>query len=171
VWRSLLSFTEASKAKMIFGLSYNTGQDYADSDATNSGEGAVANVRSGSGSGPFPFPWDPTNARAILQWTIDNKLDRLLAGLELGNEQNDKYSGAQQAASFKVLHDLTVELWPDAATRPVLFGPDPHSYHHGSDSAKWITDWLDACKKLGVPIHAATHHEYSGGWWVAVRGC
>jgi heparanase 1 len=141
-WRALLSFTEAAKAKMVFGLSYNTGEDY--------------------GSGGYPFPWDPSNARAILRWTIDNGLDHLFAGFELGNEQNDKYTGAQQAQSFKVLHDLTVELWPDESARPPLYGPDPHSYHGASaDGAKWIADWLDGCAKLGVPLAAATHHEYT----------
>jgi hypothetical protein len=36
---------------------------------------------------PFPSVWDPTNARALLQWTIDAGLDHLLYGFELGNEQ------------------------------------------------------------------------------------
>ena len=32
--------------------------------------------------------WDPSNAREILQWTIAQRRDHLLFGLELGNEQN-----------------------------------------------------------------------------------
>jgi hypothetical protein len=84
-WASLLSFTEASKAKMIFGLSMNTGRDedvgrHADANAPRTGAAA-------GGGGPtpgFPFPWDPSNARQILQWTIAQGLDRLIFGFELG---------------------------------------------------------------------------------------
>jgi heparanase 1 len=132
---------------MVFGVSMNTGED-----ADSSG-------------GPYPYPWDPANARAILQWTIDAGYDDLLFGLELGNEQNNKYSAAQTAHNFGVLHNLSVELWPDASRRPVLFGPDPHSFHDGSGSAfekgaRWITDFLAATANAGLPIYAATHHEY-----------
>ena len=74
-------------------------------------------------------PWDPTNAKAILEWTIAQGYDDLLFGFELGNEQNSKYTGKQIATNFGILHNLTVALWPDAAKRPVLVGPDPHSYH------------------------------------------
>eukprot|EP01046_Picozoa_sp_COSAG06_P046186 COSAG06_NODE_6507_length_2902_cov_1.591509_3_plen_370_part_00 len=70
-WRDLLSFTAASKAKMIFGISMNTGEDL---------EMAAAE---GGGAAPYPYPWDPTNAREILQWTIDNQLDHLIFGFEL----------------------------------------------------------------------------------------
>ena len=24
--------------------------------------------------------------------------------------------------------------------------------------AEWIGEWLDACQRLGVPVHAVTHH-------------
>ena len=40
-----------------------------------------------------------------------------------GNEQNSRYTGAQQAEDFEALYNLTVELWPDPRRRPVLFGP------------------------------------------------
>ena len=133
---------------MIFGISMNTGKDLASFEAAGPGPG-------------FPFPWDPKNAREILQWTIDKQLDHLIFGLELGNEQNNKYSGAKTAQDFSILHKLTVELWPDATRRPVLFGPDPHSLHAPTGGQlAWIGDWLDGCKKLGVPIHGVTHHEY-----------
>ena len=82
--------------------------------------------------------------------------------IELGNEQNNKYTGAQQAQSFETLYNLTVELWPDEAARPKIFGPDPHSYHSAAPGgAKWIADWLDGCAARGVPVFAATHHEYT----------
>merc|ERR1711865_70851 len=54
--RDLLSFTEAANAKMIFGLSQNTGHDL---------------LRNGREAGsPYPFPWDSSNARAMLQFII-----------------------------------------------------------------------------------------------------
>ena len=43
----------------------------------------------------FPFPWDPTEARHLLQWTKSRGLDRLIAGFELGNEQNTACAAAQ----------------------------------------------------------------------------
>ena len=139
-WRDLLSFTEKSSAKMIFGLSMNTSEDM------NS----------------FPFPWDPLNAKAILEWTIEAGLDHLIYGFELGNEQNGKYTGDQIAQNFAILYQLTIELWPDASKRPVLFGPDPHSLHGPTGSQlAWIGAWLDGCKKRGVPTFGVTHHEYT----------
>ena len=64
-----------------------------------------------------------------------------------------------------MLHNLTVELWPDASTRPPLYGPDPHSFHGMSTdrdktALKYMSNWLDACARLGVPIVGVTHHEY-----------
>jgi len=129
---------------MIFGVSLNTGLD----------------AQARRLSGDFPYPWDPRNARQILQWTIDNHFDHLLFGFELGNEQNAKYTAQQAAADIQVLHNLTLELWPDASKRPVLLGPDPHSYHN-SEIDMYVKDWLKETRKLGVPIFAATHHEYT----------
>ena len=65
-----------------------------------------------------------------------------------------------------MLHNLTVELWPDASTRPPLYGPDPHSFHgmntdRDKSALKYMGEWLDACARLGVPIVGVTHHEYS----------
>jgi hypothetical protein len=60
-WTSLLSFTAAAKARMVLGLSMNIGQDLA--------------AGAGGRAGPpvYPYPWDPGNARALLQWTIDQR--------------------------------------------------------------------------------------------------
>ena len=145
MWTDLLSFTAASSARMILGLSLQTGEDVD--------------------GGPFPYPWDPSNARHLLEWTIKNGYAHLIHGFELGNEQNTQYTAEQMAHNVQTLHNLSVSLWPDASNRPKLFGPDPHSLHDATSDAskaelKWITDWLKACKSKGVPIHGATHHEY-----------
>ena len=148
-WVDLLTFADASDAKIIFGLSMRTGHDML-------GAGV------GGGKGDFPYPWDPNNAREILTWTLDNGYGHLIGAFELGNEQNTKYTGKQSAVDLSVLHNLTKELWPDAAKRPLLFGPDPHSLH-GPTGAQlaWIGDWLDECKVLDVPVYGVTHHEYT----------
>eukprot|EP00908_Phaeocystis_cordata_P017605 Transcript_28961.p1 GENE.Transcript_28961~~Transcript_28961.p1 ORF type:complete len:519 (+),score=159.28 Transcript_28961:104-1660(+) len=145
-WRGLLSFTAAANARMIFGLSLNTGPDLDDGQ-------------------PYPFPWDPSNARQILQWTIAQRLDHLLLGFELGNEQNTRFTGDQMAHNAAILQNLTIELWPDATRRPRLFGPDPHGFHAAHDSRTatnlaWLQAWLRGCAARGVPIEGVTHHEY-----------
>jgi hypothetical protein len=65
------------------------------------------------------------------------------------------------AHNTAILHNLTIELWPDATKRPVLFGPDPHSLHDASGvQLAWISEWLAHCKARGVPIAGVTQHEY-----------
>jgi len=146
-WANTLAFTRAAKAKMVFGLSLNTGHDR----------------RAGRGLLQFPQVWNSSNARALLQWTIKQGSDDLLFGFELGNEQNSKYSGATIARNFAILHNLTVELWPDKTRRPRLIGPDPHSFKQDGVEAPlidWMEDFMRTAKELEVPIYAVTHHEY-----------
>ena len=176
-WRAVLDLSAASNARLIVGLSMNTGVDLG---------------RRRPGDDPFPYPWDPSNARKLLQWTIDAKLDHLIYGLELGNEQNAKYSATQIAHNFAILAQLTKELWPAhthasgssghvppkifgpdphglhtptrARESPRLLGPDPHSFRGGlpgtNATLEWIREWLTASRAAGVPVHAVTHHEY-----------
>ena len=83
-WASLLSFTQASKSKMVFG-SMNTGRDDNDArDAVTDPDTDASSAGIGNPTPGFPFPWDPSNARQILQWTIDQGLDHLIFGFELG---------------------------------------------------------------------------------------
>lgn len=169
-WRGLLSFTAAAKARMIVGLSMSTGHDQttsrrstADASANSTADASVSAGHDGArSSDPFPFPWDPSNAEALLSWTIAAGLDHMLFGLELGNEQNTQYTAEQMSANFAVLHNLTTRLWPDAATRPKLLGPDPHSLHEPSGAQlAWLAAFVQHCEALGVPLHGATHHEYT----------
>lgn len=143
--RDFMSFAEKANARIIWGLSLNTGHDLATP--------AV-------GDGGFPFPWDPTNAKQLLKFIIAEGFAHLIVGLELGNEQNSKYSAAKDAQNFEVLHNLTLELWPNDATRPKLYGPDRHSFHNDKIDS-YIADFVTECKKRGVPLYGATHHEYT----------
>ena len=85
--------------------------------------------------------------------------------MELGNEQNTKYSGVQTAKNLKVLSSLIYKLWPRKSGRPKIFGPDPHSFHDAADTKtpgllKWLGEFLDEALKTRVPISGITHHEY-----------
>ena len=118
MWRDFLSFVEAANAKLIFGLSMRTGKkDPAD---------------------PAPYPWDPENARELLQWTLDHGYGDLIGGFELGNEQDQVYTGTQQAHDIEILYNLTVELWPDASHRPMLWGPG--TFQLPSHTANFVLD-------------------------------
>lgn len=74
-------------------------------------------------------PWSPTNAKAFLQWNIDNEIQ--LAGVELGNEpgiwgqfKGPPVTAQQHAADWAKLQQLLVELYPQPSTRPLAIGPD-----------------------------------------------
>ena len=99
-WENMLHFTAAAGAQMILGVSEPKWEVQP------------------------PAVWDSRNAEQLLRWTIDNNLDRILYGLELGNEVDGLYTGAEQAVNLQALYNLTVRLWPDASRRPVLLGPD-----------------------------------------------
>jgi len=145
VTRDLFSFADKANAKIIFGLSLNTGHD--------------RRLTTLQGPG-FPFPWDPSNARQLFKFIFDEGFAHLIVGLELGNEQNSKYSASKDAQDLAGLHNLTLEFWPDASSRPKLYGPDRHSFHNSAIDS-YIADFVSECEKLGVPLFAATHHEYT----------
>ena len=118
-WANLLDFAEAASARVVLGLSMNTGEDRR--------RRALAAAAAGDGDGEAEEEappaeaattvWDATNARALLAWTIAEGRDGLLAGLELGNEQNSAFSGDEIAADFEVLDAPVRNLWPDEVAR------------------------------------------------------
>eukprot|EP00656_Telonema_subtile_P048834 TRINITY_DN5925_c0_g1_i4.p1 TRINITY_DN5925_c0_g1~~TRINITY_DN5925_c0_g1_i4.p1 ORF type:complete len:543 (-),score=115.86 TRINITY_DN5925_c0_g1_i4:109-1737(-) len=147
-WGNTLDFTRAAKAKIVIGLSLNTGHDRR---------------RPLRRLLQFPQVWDPSNARQLLQWTINRGDSDLIFGVELGNEQNSKYTGQAMASNFKILSELLSELWPAEEGRPRLIGPDPHSFKQDGVDQKtieWIQAFMIECTALQVPLHAVSHHEY-----------
>ncbi len=89
--------------------------------------------------------WGPSNARELLQWTIDHGYYDLLFAVELGNEQNTAYTAAEHAANARLLYDLTRELWGEgvmAGSRPKLVGPDPHSFKDNEANYPALLDWM-----------------------------
>ena len=65
-----------------------------------------------------------------------------------------------------MLHQLLIELFPVASSRPKIIGPDIHGFHSGSfglsdnEKLNFLVQFAQNCSKLGVPLHALTHHEY-----------
>ena len=149
MWRSLLDFTKAASAKIIVGL------------AVPKWTGCEWNQQTDKSNCTL---WNSTNARQLLSWTIANGYDGLIYALELGNEVDGMYTGEGQARNLQVLQQLTEELWPDAATRPLLLGPD--AAHQQSPGGKpeprdaYVRDFFAACATLKVPIAGATLHKY-----------
>ena len=142
-WADLAGFTRAAGAKMVFAL--NLLQAYGSSKT-----------------------WNPENARAFMEFAIKRGDGDLFFGFELGNEENDSYSGQQQALAVSTLyHGLLVPLWAPlkGIPAPKVLGPDPHSFHtcpSAACSAKlaYIADFLHWCSVYAVPLAAMTHHEY-----------
>lgn len=139
-FNNLMSFAQASGAKLIFALAVNnTKEAFGDSW------------------------WDPTDARYLLKYAIERYGKNAIYGFELGNEQNKAYTAAEEAANFATLHKLLVELY-GADEVPKLVGPDPHGYHGPpsppDSTSEFLVDFAQNMSSLGVPLLALTHHEY-----------
>ena len=51
----------------------------SDDSSSESESEAESESESEAGGGPgYPYPWDPSNAREILEWTIEQQLDHLI---------------------------------------------------------------------------------------------
>ena len=138
-WESLTSLSAAAGAPLIFGLNIHPAD---------------------SGASPPQAPWNATNARALLAYAKAQNAP--LFGLELGNEQNTEMTAGEQAAAFRVLSGVVDEVYgPAAPNRPLLFGPDPHSFKDAGSAlpvtVKYISEFVAAA---GDVLAFATHHEY-----------
>jgi hypothetical protein len=115
------------------------------------------------GNTPAAAPWDPTNARALLEFVRDHAAVPL-AGVQLGNERNSYgFSPSEQAAAFHVLAGVVADVFP-AGARPALVGPDADCAH---GPAFFNTSTANMCAYIeafvagtnGI-LGAATYHEY-----------
>lgn len=73
------------------------------------------------------------------------------------------FSGSETAMlNFAVLGSLLKTMYPDAAARPVMIGPDPHSFKQNGpdDKLDWMADFMKTAAANDIPIFAITHHEY-----------
>jgi heparanase 1 len=136
---NLMNFASDSTAKIVFGINIDP------------------KTKSGG--------WDPAQARSVMEYAI--KKGYTFYGFELGNEQNGNYSPNLAAGAFQTLAKLLAELWPSAETRPKIIGPDIHGFHQDPATDKksagllqYLGEFGETAAKLGVPMHALTHHEY-----------
>ena len=142
---NLANFAKKSGAKLVFGLN-------------------VFICPGATGRDCKGQTWDPTEAKALMQYLI--KANHTIYGFELGNEQNTNYLPHKAASNFKILSDLLAELWPNASNRPKVIGPDVHGFHGDPRTSapekpklKYLREFAPNCSLLGVPLHAVTHHE------------
>ena len=114
--------------------------------------------------GPQPPPlglWDPTNARALLEY-IFTRAPRQVAAFALGNEiagsMGSDLASDAYAAAFAVLCALVDDVWGANAThKPALIGPDKN----GAAAAEGA--YLAAfAVAAGSNVSAVTYHEYIG---------
>jgi hypothetical protein len=101
---NLHSFAEAAGAKLVFGL-----------------------AMPGHGEPGRQSSWNSSDARALISYAIST--NRSIYGFELGNEQCGVFTAAETAQNFAALGGLLAEMYPTAATRPRLLGPDPWGFH------------------------------------------
>ena len=138
VWDSLASLSAASGTPLIFGVNIHPAD---------------------SGDSPPKAAWNGTNARAAL--TFMKAQGAPLFGLELGNEQNTIMTAVEQAAAFRVLSGVLDDVYGSSSDRPVLLGPDPHSFKDAGSAlpvtVRYISDFVEAA---GDILAYATHHEY-----------
>ena len=65
-----------------------------------------------------------------------------------------------------MLQQLLVDLFPNAASRPKIIGPDTHGWHgpppdpESDSKLQFLRNFTALCKSLGVDLFAVTHHEY-----------
>lgn len=135
-WDKLYALAERSGTDFVFGLSFDLER---------------ACVARGA------YVWQPDAAVAMIKYMLAQK--QQVWGFELGNEINNRQvscalQAAQQAKAFGALAAQLRTLYPDAATRPKLLGPDVGYLQSEA--------WLGAFLGNYSDLHAVTYHVYSG---------
>ena len=112
--------------------------------------------------------WDATQARAMITYAQAHGFGKTFWGFELGNEVTGEYTPHKYAQDLLVLQALLVDLFPDAAARPKIVGPDiilrvfkdPNTTVANNHALGYLAEFVANCSALGVDLHAVTHHEY-----------
>jgi hypothetical protein len=136
----LMQFAEAAGSRLVFGV----------------------NIRTHDAQGR----WDPTELASLLEWAIKQGWGSTFWGFELGNEENG-YKPSDSAQDFLTLQQLIADKFPHNDTRPKVVGPDimMQSWRDPTSSKAqgyitYMQQFVANCSKLGVDLHAVTHHEY-----------
>lgn len=139
-WNSLYTMANKSGSAFLFGVSFDMVQACADKGN---------------------YTWDPAPSVAMIKHI--QQQGQQIWGYELGNEVNNRHKScalqpAQQAAAFSAFKAELSRLYPDAASRPKLLGPDVGYL----DPEMWLVQFLGNFSDL----YAVTYHVYS---WLARR--
>ena len=105
--------------------------------------------------------WDPAMATALLEYAVQNGMP--IHGVELGNEENEFLTPQETAADFWTLCHVLARVYPDATHRPLLFGPDPHSFKGvpvSTEKLDFLRGFAEQARDTQLPLHGVTHHEY-----------
>ena len=103
------------------------------------------------------YVWQPDQSLAMIKYIQSQ--GQTIWGFELGNEVNNRQqscntTGGQQAAAFRRFQSEVLEkLYPDAATRPYLLGPDVGYLDPELFLGEFLGNYSD--------LHAVTYHVYS----------
>lgn len=141
-WDELNRFFNETRAVVTFGLNALAGR-------TINPDGSTIGA------------WDPTNAEALMRYTLSKRYN--IYGWELGNEITAKGIGArvmaqQYASDVKTLHNLVENLYNGSQTKPLVIGPG------GFFDAVWFSEFIS---KTTQSLQAVTHHIYNLGPGVA----
>jgi len=98
--------------------------------------------------------WDTSNVRNFLTYLHNQKIGPIF-GFELGNEitKSRHITGEENIQDYVTLGKIIAEIWPDATTRPPLYGPSTDICD--SDS----TNFMQATKSF---LGGFTYHSYPG---------
>eukprot|EP00124_Ichthyophonus_hoferi_P003871 Ihof_evm5s370 gene=Ihof_evmTU5s370 len=87
------------------------------------------------------IPWNPTNAKSLLQFAINNGIE--IYGLELGSAQNHKLTPQETVARLQTLDNILNELY-GYDFKPKLLGPDAnHLIFQTEQWPSWMMDYID----------------------------
>jgi len=96
--------------------------------------------------------WDTSNLEAFLTYIRDKQVGPIY-GFELGNEMGSHITIQTSVEDYNTLNTLFTKVWPNAATRPPIYGP---SIDYCNQDA---TTFLQGTKQF---LKGFTYHSYPG---------
>ncbi|XP_030548366.1 heparanase-like protein 3 [Rhodamnia argentea] len=137
-WDELNSFFKQTGAAVTFGLNALYGRIISSDSSVN-------------------MPWNSSNAKSLIQYTVNKGYSIL--GWELGNELSGNGVGArvsahQYASDIKTLQHLVDDIYAGFEVKPLVLAPG------GFFDADWFADFVEQTSKT---LQVVTHHIYNLG--------
>lgn len=137
-WDELNSFFKQTGATVTFGLNALYGRIISSESSVN-------------------MPWNSSNAKSLIQYTVNKGYSIL--GWELGNELSGNGVGArvsahQYASDIKTLQHLVDDIYAGFEVKPLVLAPG------GFFDADWFADFVEQTSKT---LQVVTHHIYNLG--------